>query len=50
VHLFTALSNAILIVVALLGVLSLFLIWHRHPDMRATAESPLRRLRSGPGI
>ena len=50
VHLFTVMSTLILIVVALLGVLSLFLIWRRHPDMRATGESPLRRVPIEPGL
>ena len=42
VHLFSLMSNAVLIVVALLGVISLWVIWRRNPDMRATAESALR--------
>ncbi|HEY2241649.1 MAG TPA: PrsW family glutamic-type intramembrane protease [Streptosporangiaceae bacterium] len=49
VHLFTVMSTVILIVVALLGVLSLSIIWRRNPDMRATGQSPLRRAPAGPG-
>ena len=50
VHLFSALSNAMLIVVALLGVLSLFVIWRRNPDMREAGRTPLRRAPIGPGL
>jgi hypothetical protein len=42
VHLFSLMSNVILIVVALLGVISLWVIWRRYPDMRAAGESTLR--------
>ena len=42
VHLFSLMSNAVLVVVALLGVISLWVIWRRNPDMRATGESALR--------
>lgn len=44
VHLFSLMSNLILIVVALLGVLSLWVIWRRNPDMRDTGEPSLRRV------
>jgi protease PrsW len=36
VDLFSLMSNAVLILVALLGVISLWVVWHRNPDMRAT--------------
>jgi RsiW-degrading membrane proteinase PrsW (M82 family) len=42
VHLFTLWSNVVLIVVALMGVISLWVIWRRYPDMRAAGESTLR--------
>jgi RsiW-degrading membrane proteinase PrsW (M82 family) len=42
VHLFSLMSNVVLIVVALMGVISLWVIWRRNPDMRAAGESPLR--------
>jgi RsiW-degrading membrane proteinase PrsW (M82 family) len=42
VHLFTLMSNVVLIVVALLGVISLWVIWRRNPDMRDSGEPSLR--------
>ena len=42
VHLFSLMSNVVLVVVALMGVISLWVIWRRNPDMRATGESALR--------
>ncbi|HXP54484.1 MAG TPA: PrsW family glutamic-type intramembrane protease, partial [Streptosporangiaceae bacterium] len=42
VHLFSLMSNVVLVVVALMGVVSLWVIWRRNPDMRAAGESALR--------
>ena len=42
VHLFSLMSNVILIVVALMGVISLWVIWRRNPDMRDAGKSSLR--------